>query len=456
MVAVFTAFLELFQELGLTSAVIQKQDATEEQLSTVFFVTVVLGLVLAALTALGAPLVAAFYREPELVPITVALGGVFFIDSFVHVHAALLRKALDFKKFVLIGICSRVIASALGISLALAGFGVYALVFQRVLGALIYSGAIWMVVPWRPRTKPRLRSALGMLGFGANVTGLGMLSYLTRNMDYLLIGRFLGAASLGVYTIAYRIMLLPLRRISSQLSQVAFPAFSAVQDDKPRVRRGYLQMAQAIALVTFPAMMGVMLVAPEAIPALLGDKWQRVVPLIQILAIAGALQAVVGPTTHIFRSQGRPDLHLKYELFATPLTLLAIALGLRWGVEGVAAGYTLSQLIVLPGRCYLVFGLIGMTRTELYRAFRGPLCATGAMAGAVYAVRVLLFALMPLPTAALLCLEVLTGVATYGVSLYLVSAGTYRELTVAAMAMLSGKRRQLANSSERMPAESTD
>lgn len=440
MVVVFTAFLELFQELGLSSALIQRQDTTEEQLSTVFFITVALGALLAALTAATGPLMAAFYKQPELTTIARLLGLGFFIQSFVHVHGALLRKALDFRKLVLIRVSASLVGGALGVTMAFLGFGVYALVFQGLARELWFSGAMWVTVRWRPTATFRLKSLGGMLRFGANLTGTALLEYLTRFVDYLLVGRFLGAPALGIYTMAYRIMLLPLRRVSSQLAQVAFPAFSSVQHDKPRVRRGFLEMAGSIALVSFPAMMGLLIVAPEAVPVVLGDKWLRAVFLIQVLAVPGALQSVAGPAAHLYRSQGRTDLQFRVGLVTTPVTLAAFAIGLRWSIEGVAVCYTLAQLLVIPVKCRFAFGLVGLSFREMYRSLRGPLLASVSMAALVLAYRLLAIRLLGPSVLVLLCSEIALGVVAYGAVLGAVDRAAYARL-FGLLKLLASRRR---------------
>jgi len=427
MVAVFTAFLEMFQDFGLTHAVIQRKEVTEEQLSTIFFFTVACGAVLAGLTALAGPLIAAFYHEPELATIAKLMGLGFFISSFVHVHGALMRKALDFRKLVLIRIATSLVASAVGITLAFAGFGVYALVFKGLTTALVGVILTWAAVRWRPRVRPRFASAKDMLRFGGNVTGTSFLGYLNGNMGYLLIGRFLGAASLGLYTLAFRVMLLPIRRITSQISQVAFTAFSSVQKDKPRVRRGFTQMTSKIALIAFPMMVGLLMVAPEAIPVVLGSKWLRSVFLIQVLALAGALHAVTAATWTIFRSQGKTGLHLRYEIFSTVVVLTAFAIGLRWDIEGVAVCYSIARALLAPICCRLAFGLINLSFREAYQSVRGPLHATAIMAAVVLAYRYLAQNAWALPMPTLLWSEIALGMTAYATALWLTAPASYSE-----------------------------
>ncbi len=426
MVAVFTAFLELFQELGLSSAIIQKKDPTEEQLSTVFYINLACGAALSLITVAASPLIARFYNEPELKRIASLMGLTFFIYSFAHVQGALVRKDLDFGKFVLTRIASRLVGSGLAIYLALKGYGVYALVWQNLCTAALFSATLWAIVGWRPRARPRLKSAGKMIGFGANITGSAFLDYLNKNADYLLVGRFIGAGALGVYTIAYQIMLLPIRRVSSQLSQVAFPTFSAVQDDLPRLRRGYLQMIHLIGLACMPAMIGLLIVAPEAVSVVLGTKWTDVAPVLRILAVPGIIASFSGTVSPLFRSQGRPDIHLRFGLISTPLRLISLSLGLWWGarqgrgVQGVAFGYALSVYLLTPAYIWLGYSLIKLRWRSFFSAVRGPLFATAAMGSAVVSYRAFIMGLTSTGRPLLLWSEIPVGAAVYLSALWLV------------------------------------
>ncbi len=438
MVAVFTAFLELFKELGLSHAIIQRQDTTEEQLSTVFFITVVCGALLALLTAAAGPLIAAFYQEPLLASVAKLMGLNFLISSFVQVHASLVLKALKFRKLVLIRIISRLASSAVGITMALLGFGVYALVFQGLVGELVFSASMWAAVRWRPSAKPRLGSVLGLLRFGGNATGSSFLVYLSSNAHSLLIGRVLGASALGIYSLAYRIMLLPIRRVTSQICQVAFPTFSSVQDDKARVRRGFTQMTNKIALFAFPAMAGLLIVAPEAVPVVLSSKWLRCIFIIQVLSLIGALHSVTASVWTIFRSQGRADLQFRYEVLSTAVVLGALGVGLRWDIEGIAVCYAIAQAVLVPGKCYLAFRLIDLKFSEYYRSLRVPLLATLGMVATVFGFRMLATLIMDLSDLPLLCGQVGLGVLAYIVGIILLAPRTYAEV-VGILRLLSGK-----------------
>jgi len=446
MAAVFLAVMETFQELGLSSAVIQRQDVTEEQLSTVFSITIICGIAIAAVVAVASPLIAAFYHKPELAPITRLMGLSFFITSFLHIPQALLKKALHFRTLVLIQIGVGLGSSAVSVILAFLGLGVYALVWGNLVNDLLLVAAVWAAVGWRPTVMPRLASAWKLIAFGGNFTGAGVCYYIRSSADSLLIGRFVGATALGIYGMAYRIMLLPMRRVTWSLSQIAFPIFSVVQDDKDRVARGYLQMAHIVALVTFPAMAGLVIVAPEAVRVVLGEKWMRAAFLIQVLALIGALQAVSAPVSNVLRSQGRPDLQFGYEAFAAVVAVVGFLVGLRWDVEGIAVSYSVTQVLVTPILLHLGFRLVGLSFRAFFAALRGPAFATLAMALSVLLYREYGLKVAGLGPLWLLGSEMVIGVTVYALVLLLIAPGTYTDL-ISLVNVLIGKTK-----SEAVPA----
>jgi len=414
MVVVFTAFLEMFQELGLSSAIIQHREPTEAQLATVFVITVALGAALSLLTAAAAPLVARFYGRPGLVTVTRLVGLNFLLVSLAHVPGALLRKSLQFKKVVCCDLVAVLASGAAGVTLALMGFGVYALVAKVLVESLALSVSLWALSGWRPRARPRLGSVGSMVRFGANMTGCGFLGYVARNADFMLIGRVLGAKALGPYSIAHRVTRMPVSRLTAQLSRVAFPAFSSVQDDDARMRRGFLELVGWISLASFPAMTGLVIVAPDAVSVLLGAKWLPAVVLIQVLALVGALASVTVNVAPIYRAKGRVHTQLRLEMIATPVLVAAFLLGLRRGVVGVACGYAVAQALLLPLKAHVAFRLIGLRWRDFYLAVRAPLRAAAVMGVVVTTLRALALSWLGLSQPALLAGEVTVGVVAYG------------------------------------------
>ena len=200
------------------------------------------------------------------------------------------------------------------------------------------------------------------------MTGFNIINYLNRNIDYLLIGKFLGAEALGFYTLAYKIMLYPLQNISWVIGKVMFPAFSKIQKDLERLKRSYLKVVKVVSLVTFPMMTVLLFSAREVIIVIFGEQWAPVIPLIRIFCLCGAVQSVNTLIGNIILSQGKSRLQLRLGLLGFFAFSLAIIVGLKWGITGVAVCYTIIYTLWSIFAQNLTNRLIGLKNLEFIRS----------------------------------------------------------------------------------------
>ncbi|MEJ2187578.1 MAG: MOP flippase family protein [Gemmatimonadota bacterium] len=434
MVTVFTGLIAVFQNLGLGPAIIQDRTVDDEQLSGIFWLNLLFALALSAVSAAAAPLVSRFYGRPELLLVMVALSAVFPISALAMVPDALLTRDMDFRRLGIVNLAAQLLGLATGIGLAAAGFGVWALVWQQVAAALALAALKLRVARWTPRLALPARRIRPHLDFGVRLQAGSLLNYGTRNTDDLLIGRVFDAQALGVYQMAYRLMLWPLQNVAHVVGRVMFPALSAIQHDTPRVRHAFLQAVAVIAFITFPAMIGAWLVAPTAIPLVLGPRWAAVVPVFQILCLLGLIQSVATNTGWIFLSQGRADTRLRLQAFMTPLLILSFVVGLHWGIVGVAASYAVMSALLIPLQVRVAGRLIGMGVLDVARAVAGSLACALAMGVAVaLAGWALRGVLGPWPG---LAIRIAVGVVVYAVLVHTTRLPAYRELR----AILAGRR----------------
>ncbi len=272
MVFVFTNLVMIFRDFGLTAALIQRKGLTEEHLSSSFWINVLTGLLLALLLVVLAPAIAYFYGEDRLTTIIMVLASTFFISSFGIVQVALFTKELNFKPLAIVEILAVAISGIAAVVLAFSGFGVWSLVWYQVISSFVTVFFLWNFSSWRPKLLFRWQRVKELLGFGLNLTGFNLVNYFGRNLDNLLIGKFLGVNPLGFYNLAYRLLLFPLQNISSVTGRVMFPSFSAIQDDKSKVRYAYIKTTRYIATVTFPLMVGFLVVAPQFVIVIFGPQ----------------------------------------------------------------------------------------------------------------------------------------------------------------------------------------
>lgn len=428
MVVVFTNFVMVFRDFGLTAALVQRKALTEEHLSSSFWINIAAGLLLSLAMAGAAQGVALFYSEPRLTQITRVLSLTFFISSFGIIQTASFTKELKFKPLAIIEISAVAISGTVAVLLAFAGFGVWSLVWQQILSSFVRVLFLWAFSNWRPHLLFRWQRVKELLNFGLNLTGFNFVNYFNRNLDNLLIGKFLGSVPLGFYNLAYRLLLFPLGNISSVLGRVMFPALSAIQADKAKVRQAYLRAIRYIAAVTFPMMLGLSVVAPQFVRVIFGPQWGRSVFLVQILALASLPQSIGTTVGWIYNSQGRTDIEFRWGIFSVVIVALSFIIGLRWNVEGVAVAYAIATLLLTYPSFAIPFKLIDLKVSHLFRQLSPILEAVLGMGGIVFALRLFLEDTLKISDLITLASTVAVGTVTYAGLLFILDRGLYREV----------------------------
>ena len=388
MVVILTGFVGLFRDLGLSTATIQRQDINHQQVSTLFWLNVALGLATALLTCLAAPLIAWFYREPRLVLIATALSTTFMFGGFTMQHQALLRRQMRFPALAAIDIVSMLVGMATGIGLAVAGARHWALVSAQISIALTTLIAAWMACSWRPGLPQRRVGAMSMVLFGVNITGANIVNYFARNLDNALIGRYWGATPLGLYSKAYQLLLLPLDQINMPVTSVAVPVLSRIAHEPETYRRAYRRMLQMLTFVTVPGMAFMIATSDWIISVVLGDQWMGVSPIFMCLAASAPALVVCDTTGWLFVTQARTNDMLKWTTIGVPLTVLGILAGLPWGPIGVAISYSATMILVIAPLLFWFATRTGPVRQrDFYDALKPLLLPAAALFVAVGVIR---------------------------------------------------------------------
>ncbi len=390
MVLVFSSLVIIFSDLALGAALIQRRQLTDRDRSTIFWTSAAAGVVFTLLgIALSWPL-ASFYGEPEVQPLFAALSLSFLVTAIGTTQTALLTRDMDFKSLELRHMAGTVVGAVVGITVAVQGYGAWAIILQQLAIAFVSTILLWSFSPWRPSLTYSLASLRSLGGFSGNVFGTRILFYLNRNADNLLIGKFLGAASLGVYALAYNVMLAPLSRFTAPLVEVLFPAFSRMQDDRRRLGVVWLRVTRLVGAVTIPAMLGIIAVAPEFVSVLFGSRWETAVPVIQTLAWVGLLQSLQGQNSAILLARDRTSVLLRYSFVALTASLIAFVGGISWGIEGVAVAYAISSTLVEPYYTWVTARVLGLSLWDAVRNLIGVFQAGALMFVAVLATRAIL------------------------------------------------------------------
>lgn len=347
MALTLTVLVSQFRQLGLSQAVVQRVDLRWDQVNALFWINAVAGVVLAALVAASGFPLAAFYSEPALIPICLVLGAGFIVSGLSVQHGALLNRTMQFRRIALRNLTAGVLSSAAAVAAALLGMGVWSLVVQNVSALVLATLLNWLAVPWRPARPRHLRRALPLLTFGAHVSIATTFHTVSRQADNVIIGRFLDAGALGLYTRAYSLLMLPLTQLKTPVQAVMVPALAALQEDPVRYRHAYRVAISGLAHVGMPVVVIMMTVAHELIDVMLGPQWSRAAGIFQLLALVGFIQLVSTTTGWIYTSTGRGRAYASWALISSVVTVAGFAVGVRWGVEGVAVSYAVTQVLLL-------------------------------------------------------------------------------------------------------------
>jgi O-antigen/teichoic acid export membrane protein len=375
MVISLTAFVSLFKDAGLSVASVQRESLTHDQISTLFWINVGLGIFLTVVVAAVAPMLAAFYREPRLLWVTVASSTIFFFNSLAIQHRALLDRSMRFATSAKIDTVCAVAGTIVAITLAVLKFGYWALICQNLTLPIIGMLGVWIAMPWRPG-RPRWTAEMrSMLHIGSTVTLNGVVVYIAYNIEKMLLGRYWGAAPLGIYGRAYQLATLPVQQLINAVHTVAFSVLSRMQSEVERLRRAYLKSLSLIVSLTIPVVISSALFADEIVRVVLGPKWIESAQVLRLLAPTVMFMALVNPFSWFLRATGRVGRSLKTAFLICPVVILGILAGLRKGPAGVAMGYSAAMaLLFFPVVAWAIHGT-GITAAAYWDAVKRPLMA---------------------------------------------------------------------------------
>jgi O-antigen/teichoic acid export membrane protein len=382
-------FLRVFADGGFTFAIIHRQQMSPEELASVYWISVAVGTALYGATAVvGAPLLAWAYGEARLQTL-VALGALsFMVVPFGLMHATLLRKQLRFGPLAQIEICAA-LAGPLGtLAAAWAGYTVTALVFGLLATNVVQCGLLILIGTrsWRPRLHVSFRSARYFVGFGLYQVGDRFVNYLASRTDQILISAFLGPEILGYYMLAWNTVVQPVYRINPLMTRVFAPILATVQDDLPRLRRGFLSLIGLTSMVNMPLVAGFAAIAPILVPLIFGAQWAPAVPIMQLLAVVAAVKAIGNPTGTLVIARGRPDLALRWSLVAILVQLPVLYLAAQSGsIIVMTAALAVLQVLTLAGVYWFLYRpLLGPCLLDWLRQVSPPLIFALIMAAVVH------------------------------------------------------------------------
>lgn len=354
LLCLFTGIAGAFVDSGLSAALIQRQDITHTDESTVFWFNLAMGLLVTVLLWILAPVIAHFYEQPALIPITQisALSILGFAAG--SIHATLLTKRLDFRTLLKIGAIATVLSGAVAIIMAMQGFGVWALVAQMLIATGATTFQLWIFNRWRPALVFDFKSVHRLFNFGGYLLATSLLNIIYNSLFSLLIGRIYGVRDVGLYGLADNTQQFSVGLLSNIASRVAFPLFSTVAHDKAKLRRGMRLATRNIMFVNAPMMLGLAVVAEPFILTLFGEQWLPVAPIFQVLCLGSILWPLHAINSNALLARGHSNLYFKLETTKKALGCGFLFVGAFFGAIGIAWSQTAFNISVFIINAYYI------------------------------------------------------------------------------------------------------
>lgn len=418
--------LSLFKSFGLDGGIIQKKDAPEKAYHTAFFIIAAMGSLLALICFALAPLIGAFFSNGELGSIVRALGVVFIVSGFGRVPSAILTRHLRFRLISIVALVGAIVNSVFAILFALMWQNVWSLVGAYVIRHSTMAVLSWYFSGYRLKREFDWGLAGELFGFGKFLIGLSALSYLWGNISNMVIGKLLGVAAVGYYTLAANIGNFINSHFTNVISRVMFPAYSALQNDRESVAHAYLKVVKFVMMLTLPYSVALICLAQEFTLTIYGEKWLSIVPVMRFLGFVQMAAPIYFTGSPVFQGCGRPDYDFKLNgislLFFVPMMAV---LTHRFGLMGTVAAAIVNIWVFTPISVYYVHKIIGFSFAQFFKQLVPALLCSLAMFFAIFAVKGFLAAhpslfRFELNHFVLLSLLCAVGLFTYGISYFIV------------------------------------
>lgn len=359
MLGIFMAVSQTFIDSGFGAALIRKVDRTEEDFSTVFYFNIVVATLFYFALFFAAPAIANFYNTPLLESITKVVALNLIINSLSGIHNAKLSIAIDFKSRAKISIVSTLLTGAVGLWMAYAGYGVWALVVQNLFSSAIRTVFLWVIVKWYPKLVFSWKSFKELFSFGSKLLASALLDTLYNNIYTLVIGKVFSPSTLGVYSKANALAQFPSSNITGVLQGVTFPVLSTIQNEDDRLADAYKRFLKIAAFVVFPLMIGLSAVADPFIRLVLTDKWEGAIYLLQIMCFWMMWYPIHAINLNILQVKGRSDYFLKLEIIKKIQGVIVLCITVPMGIIAMCYGSLISSIICLVWNTHYTKKLIG-------------------------------------------------------------------------------------------------
>jgi teichuronic acid exporter len=408
LIVVFIAISQTFVQSGLGTALIQKRKVTDADYSSVFYLSLGVALVFYCILFLGAPAIAAFYNQPLITPVLRVLGLTLFFGAINTIQNAVIARNFQFRKLFISSLGAVLLSGVIGITMAYAGYGVWALVGQQLTSIIALCAIMWFTVTWRPKLLFSLTRVKELFSFGWKLLVSGLMDVTYNSLSSLVIGKLYPVSMLGYYTKGQEFPNVLVSNINSSIQAVMFPAYARCQDNRPLVKQIMRRALVTSSFLIFPAMAGLAAVAEPLVILLLTEKWLVAVPFLQIFCAVYALWPIHTVNLQAINALGRSDIFLKLEILKKIIGVFVLIVTVPIGIYAMALGMVVSGIVSTLINAYPNKLLLNYSFTEQWRDIIPALIVSLIMFGAVYSV---LF--LGLPVWATLVLQIGVGVVVY-------------------------------------------
>ena len=383
------ALMTIFADLGFVAALVQREELTADHINAVFALNVAASAVLAGVGVLLSWPLAAIYKTPTLQPVLIALSLGFFINGLGQTQMALAQRSLRFRDLALRDLTGTMAGGVVAVAMALRGFGVWSLVAQALVTAVVGTALLWRLSPWRPTWhRVPLAGLRDLWGYSSGVMVFSILKFFTQNSDTLLVGLLTGPVLLGYYNFGSKVTIAPITVLAGAVGSYLFASLARLQSDRQRLRDSYLRYSEAMLTVALPALTVMALIGPLVLPAILGDRWRPIGPLIPPFSAAAAVLVLISPVGNLLKAVGRVGWLTAWSAMFTTAVLALVALGSRWGVLGVAIGYTVAHLLAGTVAVSMLQRSIGVRGPQVLRTMRTGVALSALIAASIVLARI--------------------------------------------------------------------
>lgn len=359
MIMVFIAISNTIVESGLSAALVNKKNATEADYSTIFYINTALSIVFFIIMIVCAPFIAEYYHQPQLTQLFRVLSFILIFNALNNIQYTQLIKSINFKQLAKVNLVSTFIACTVSVVLAYKGYGVWSLVIQLLLIAIIRTVLFWIWSTWRPSFTFSINSLKELFGFGSRLLISALLDTIYNNLQALVIGRSFSAKDLGYYSQAKKFEEVPSYTFSSVVNQVTFPVFVNMQDNFDELRKGVGKSLKTLVFMQFPIMFLLIIIAKPLFELLFTSKWNEAIPYFQILCFSGMLISMHTTNLNILKAIGKSNLFLYLEIAKKTIGLVALVIGMQFGVMGLVTGIAVSSYLSFFINAHYSGGAIG-------------------------------------------------------------------------------------------------